>query len=187
MGKALIFSAPSGSGKSTIIAHLLTKFPQLEFSISATSREPRGNEVDGKDYYFLSNESFATHVKNGDFIEYEEVYAGTSYGTLNAEIQRIWSRNNTVVFDVDVVGGLNLKRKLEYAALSVFIMPPSIEELQKRLANRATDSKEDILKRVAKAEVELGYADKYDVVVVNDDLQTALNDAEKIIEDFLKS
>lgn len=187
MGKALIFSAPSGSGKSTIIAHLLTKFPQLEFSISATSREPRGNEIDGKDYYFLSNEAFANHSKSGDFIEFEEVYAGTSYGTLNAEIQRIWCRNNTVVFDVDVVGGLNLKRKLQYAALSVFIMPPSIQELQNRLANRGTDSPEDIQKRIAKAEVELTYADKYDAVVVNDDLQTALKDAEKIIGDFLKS
>jgi len=187
MGKALIFSAPSGSGKSTIINHLLTKFPQLEFSISATSREPRGNEVDGKDYYFLSNESFSNNVKSGDFIEYEEVYAGTSYGTLNAEIQRIWNRNNTVVFDVDVVGGLNLKRKLEYAALSVFIMPPSIKELQNRLEKRDTDSTEDIQKRIAKAKEELAYAPKYDAIVVNDDLKTALKDAEKIIADFLNS
>ncbi len=187
MGKALIFSAPSGSGKSTIIAHLLTKFPQLEFSISATSRKPRGEEIDGKDYYFLSNDEFKNHVANGDFIECEEVYEGTSYGTLNTEIKRIWDKGNIVVFDVDVVGGLNLKHKLDLAALSLFIMPPSIVELENRLQNRNTDTQEAIQKRVAKAKVELTYADKYDVIIVNDNLDIALLEAEKIVGDFIKS
>ncbi|MEG2755227.1 MAG: guanylate kinase [Mucinivorans sp.] len=168
MGKALIFSAPSGSGKTTIVRHLLKQFPQLEFSISATSRAPRTGEKDGVDYYFLTNEQFSQRVENGEFLEWEQVYAGTSYGTLLTEIRRIWDKGGVVVFDVDVVGGVNIKRAFGESALSIFIMPPSIESLEKRLIARDTDSPEAIVKRVAKAEHEMTYASKFDKIIVRD-------------------
>lgn len=187
MNKVIIFSAPSGSGKSTIINRLLKKFNNFEFSISATSRAPRGEERDGIDYYFLSNEEFKTRVENGAFLEYEEVYQGTCYGTLKSELERIWAKGNVVIFDVDVVGGVNIKNLIGNEALSLFIMPPSIDTLRQRLNSRATDSAEAIEKRVAKAETEISYSSKFDKIVVNDSLETAVDEIEKIIEKFLKS
>ena len=185
-GKVIIFSAPSGSGKSTIIKYLLTKFPQFEFSISATSRQPRNNEVDGKDYYFLSFDEFKSKVADNQFIEWEEVYAGTCYGTLRSELERIWGNNNIIIFDVDVKGGLNIKRIFGEKALSVFIMPPSVEELHRRLQLRGTDSQETIQKRIAKAEQEISYAPQFDVCILNDDLQKACLEAESILSNFIK-
>lgn len=182
--KVIIFSAPSGAGKSTIVKHLLGKFNFLEFSISATSRAPRGAEVDGKDYYFFSTEEFENKIKKGDFVEYEEVYAGSYYGTLVSEVQRIWAKGNIIIFDIDVKGGVNLKRLYGGNALAVFIQPPSVEELRNRLVGRGTDSPEAIERRVAKAAEELTYADKFDVVLINDNLQEALAKAEKIVNDF---
>ncbi len=179
MGKVLIFSAPSGSGKTTIVRHLLERFPELEFSISATSRAPRGEERDGVDYYFMDAAELRTRVEAGEFIEWEEVYAGTCYGTLRAEIDRIWDRGHVVVFDVDVVGALNIKKLFGDQALSIFIMPPSVAELRRRLEGRGTDSAEAI------AEQEIGYAPKFDRVVVNDDLQVAYAEAVQVVGDFL--
>ena len=185
MGKIVIFSAPSGSGKTTIVRELLKRFPQFEFSVSATSRAPRGQERDGVDYYFLSNEEFMNKVAEGAFVEWEEVYSGTRYGTLRSEVDRIWSRNRVIVFDVDVVGGINLKRIFGEDARSIFIMPPSVGELRRRLVNRGTDSPEVIEKRVAKAECELGKAPEFDCTVVNDRLEQAIADAVACIEEFL--
>lgn len=185
MGKVIIFSAPSGSGKTTIVKALLERFPQLEFSISATSRSPRGVERDGVDYYFLSEEEFRRRIAADCFVEYEEVYAGTHYGTLRSEVERIWSKGNVIVFDVDVMGGINIKRIFGDDARSIFIMPPSIEELRRRLVNRATDAPEVIEKRVAKAEFELTKAPAFDCTVVNDDLQEAIACAEDIIDRFI--
>ena len=184
-GKVLIFSAPSGSGKSTIIGRLLERFPQLEFSISATSRAPRGTEADGREYYFLSNDDFKARAAAGEFVEWEEVYAGTCYGTLRSELDRIWGKGHTILFDVDVLGGINLKRIFGAAACSVFIMPPSIEELERRLELRGTDAPEVIAKRVAKAEFELTTAPEFAHVVVNDVLDTAVAEVERIVRDFL--
>lgn len=185
MKKVVIFSAPSGSGKTTIVRHLLEVFPQLKFSVSATSRAPRGEERNGVDYHFLSAEEFAAAVEAEKFVEWEEVYAGTCYGTLRSEVERIWGDGNVVVFDVDVVGGINLKKKFGASALALFIMPPSIEELRRRLEGRATDSAEAIERRVAKAEIELGYVEKFDRVIVNDNLDEAYGEARKLIEEFL--
>lgn len=184
-GKIIIFSAPSGSGKSTLIEHLLKRFPQLEFSISATSRAPRGSEVNGKEYYFLTNEEFKNKVAAGEFVEWEEVYAGTCYGTLRSELKRIWDKGHVIVFDVDVKGGVNLKKIFGDDALSIFIMPPSVEELRRRLEKRGTDTPETIAKRVAKAEEELTYAPLFDKIVVNDSLETAIADATRITESFI--
>lgn len=183
--KVIIFSAPSGSGKSTIIGHLLKLFPTLEFSISATSRSPRGKETDGKDYYFLSSDEFTLKVDNNEFLEWEEVYQGTCYGTLNSELKRIWQHGGTVIFDVDVKGGINIKKLLGDDALSLFIMPPSVEELRRRLVARATDSEEAIEKRVAKAELEISYSDKFDKIIVNDSLEYAIKEATETIKNFL--
>lgn len=183
----LIFSAPSGSGKTTLVRHLLTVFPELEFSISATSRAPRGQEKDGVDYYFMSPADFEERIKDGDFIEWEEVYTGNYYGTLRAEIDRIWDRGHVAVFDVDVVGGINIKRLFEDKALSVFIMPPSRDELRKRLEGRGTDTPEAIERRLAKAEQEMAYAERFDRVIVNDILPDALAEAEQVVSGFLKS
>lgn len=185
MGKVLIFSAPSGSGKTTIVRHLLERFPELEFSISATSRAPRGEERDGVDYYFMDASEFAARVEAGEFVEWEEVYAGTCYGTLRAEIDRIWDREHVVVFDVDVVGALNIKKLFGNQALSVFIMPPSVEVLRARLEGRGTDSPEAIERRLAKAEQEIAYAPKFDRVIVNDDLEVAYAEARRVVGDFL--
>lgn len=185
MGKVLIFSAPSGSGKTTIVKHLLARFSELEFSISATSRAPRGEERDGVDYYFLDAAEFAARVEAGAFVEWEEVYAETCYGTLRAEIERIWDREHVVVFDVDVVGALNIKKLFGEQALSIFIMPPSVEALRVRLEGRGTDSPEAIERRLAKAEQEIGYAPRFDRVIVNDDLETAYAEAVRVVGDFL--
>ena len=185
MGKVLIFSAPSGSGKTTIVRHLLERFPELEFSISATSRAPRGAERDGVDYYFMDDAEFRARVEQGEFVEWEEVYAGTCYGTLRAEIDRIWDREHVVVFDVDVVGALNIKKLFGDQALSIFIMPPSVEVLRARLEGRGTDSPEAIERRLAKAEREIAYASKFDRVIVNDDLETAYAEARRVVGDFL--
>lgn len=185
MGKLVIFSAPSGSGKTTIVRRLLSNFPQFEFSISATSRQPRGTEQHGVDYYFLTQEEFAEAVREERFVEWEEVYAGTCYGTLRSEMERIWAKGNVIVFDVDVLGGINLKRIFGEDACSIFVQPPSIEELERRLRGRATDSEDVIAKRVAKAEFELSKASEFDHVVVNDDLDTAVNETIDIINAFL--
>lgn len=181
----LIFCAPSGSGKSTIVNYLLNKYPELEFSVSATSRAPRGTEKHGEAYYFLSTEEFQQKIKEDAFVEYEEVYEGCYYGTLKSEIERIEMKGNHVVFDVDVVGGCNLKRIFAENALAVFIAPPNVETLRKRLEGRATDSPEMIEQRVGKAEYELTFAPKFDRILVNDDLETALREADEIIKNFL--
>ena len=186
MGKLVIFSAPSGSGKTTIVRELLKRFPQFEFSISATSRQPRGVEQNGVDYYFLSGDEFRERVERGEFVEWEEVYAGTCYGTLRSEMERIWQKGNVIVFDVDVMGGINLKRLFADDACSIFIMPPSIEELERRLRGRGTDSEEVIRKRISKADFELSKAPAFDHVVVNDTLAEAVEEATHIIETFLK-
>ena len=184
-GKALIFSAPSGSGKSTIVHHILDTFTGMEFSVSATSRNPRGEEKDGVDYYFLSEEKFRELIDADGFVEHEEVYPGRFYGTLKSEIKRIWDVGHVVIFDVDVKGGVNLKKYFGKNALSVFIQAPSIEVLRERLIKRGTDSAEDIEKRVAKAAEELTYAPKFDHILVNDDLQAAFAESESIVEEFL--
>lgn len=185
-GKLIIFSAPSGSGKSTIINYLLQKKLNMHFSISATSRAPRGNEKDGKEYYFLTPDEFRKHISDGDFLEYEEVYAGKFYGTLKSEVERILNNGDNVVFDVDVVGGCNIKKFYGNRALSVFIQPPSLEELKKRLINRGTDTPEVIENRLAKASYELSFAPKFDVVIVNDDLKKAEEKAFLTIKKFLE-
>lgn len=185
-GKIFIFSAPSGSGKSTIINYLLEQGLPLGFSISATSRAPRGSEQDGIEYYFLSVDEFRKRIANNQFVEYEEVYQGCFYGTLKSEIERIWSQGKHIVFDVDVVGGVNLKKIFGDKARSIFIQPPSIDELRKRLIGRATDTMEKIEQRVAKASKELTYASQFDYVVVNDDLAKAQAETYQLVQDFLK-
>ena len=167
MGKLLIFSAPSGAGKTTIVHHLLTKFPDLEFSISATTRERRGDEVHEKDYYFISKEEFLHRIAKKQFVEFEEVYTGTFYGTLRQEIERIWKTGKTVIFDIDVEGGLHLKRKYQEQALAIFVQPPSLEVLKERLTGRGTDSEEKLKERFDKAEKELNYAPRFDVILKN--------------------
>jgi len=186
-GKMIIFSAPSGAGKTTIVRHLLSKFNRFEFSISATSRAPRGSEKHGHDYFFLSAEEFKKRIKDDEFVEWQEVYADNFYGTLKSELDRIWAKDNVVVFDVDVVGGVNLKKMFPDCSLSIFIMPPSVSELRNRLVERGTDSPEAIERRVAKAEEELSYASKFDFVLVNDDLEAAKEAAHRKIAEFLNS
>ena len=186
MGKLVIFSAPSGSGKTTIVKELLKRFDCFEFSISATSRQPRGAEQNGVDYYFLTNEEFKERVARDEFVEWEEVYQGTCYGTLKSEMERIWSKGKVIIFDVDVMGGISLKRLFGDDACSMFIMPPSIEELERRLRGRGTDAEEVIQKRVAKAEFEISKAPEFDHVVVNDKLDVAVEQAAGIITRFLK-
>lgn len=182
----IIFSAPSGSGKTTIVKALLEKFPQLEFSVSATSRSPRGNERHGVDYYFFTADEFDKAIEGDLFVEWEEVYSGTKYGTLQSEVERIWDSGNTILFDVDVQGGLRLKSIFKEQALAVFVMPPSVDELRNRLMCRGTDAPEVIEKRIAKAEHELAYHPQFDRVVVNDDLRTAIADVESIITEFIE-
>lgn len=186
-GKLIIFSAPSGSGKSTIINYLLTQGLNLTFSISATSRPPRGSEQHGVEYYFLSPEEFKQRIANNEFLEYEEVYQDRFYGTLKAPIEEKLAAGYNVVFDVDVVGGCNIKRFYGERALSLFIQPPSIDELRRRLEGRGTDAPEVIDSRVAKAEYELSFAPKFDKVIVNDDLETAKAEALKVLQEFLQS
>ena len=184
--KVVIFSAPSGAGKSTIVNHLLGLHPELEFSISATSRAPRGQEQHGVEYYFYSADEFRQMIAEGKFVEHEEVYPGSFYGTLKSEVERIWAKGHAIVFDIDVQGGVNLKRIFGDQAFSVFIQAPSVEVLRERLVGRGTDTPEAIEKRVAKAASEMEFAaGKFDHVLVNDDLQTAFAEAERIIDDFM--
>lgn len=185
MEKIIIFSAPSGAGKSTIVNYLLGKGLGLEFSVSATCRAPRGQEQNGKEYYFFTQEEFQKRIEAGDFLEYEEVYPGCYYGTLKSEVNRIWAEGKTVLFDVDVVGGVNLKKKFGDKAMSVFIQPPSVRVLQQRLIGRGTDAPEKITERLNKAEYEMTFADKFDVVIVNDCLEETFSEAEKIVRNFL--
>ena len=187
-GKLIIFSAPSGSGKSTIINKLMSEYGlRGRFSISATSRKPRGSEQDGVEYYFLTEEDFRRRISEGDFLEYEEVYPGCFYGTLRSEVDRTLARGENVILDIDVQGGLNVKKIYGDRALTLFIQPPSIERLRERLERRGTDAPEVIERRLAKAETELSFAPKYDAVVVNDDLEEACRDAARVIEDFLST
>ena len=181
-GKLVIFSAPSGSGKTTIVKELLKQFPQFEFSISATSRQPRGAEQNGVDYFFLSQEEFRQKVQADEFVEWEEVYNGTCYGTLKSEMQRIWQKGNVIIFDVDVMGGINLKRIFGKEALAIFIAPPSVEELSRRLHGRGDTSEEMIQKRLAKAEIEMADAPHFDTIIVNDDLATAKAELDKLVQ-----
>ena len=185
MGKVIIFSAPSGSGKTTIVRQLLERYPQVEFSVSATSRAPRGTERDGVDYYFFTQEAFMQAVAEDRFVEWEEVYKGTCYGTLRSELERIWQKGHTIAFDVDVIGGLNLKRLFGDEACSIFVMPPSIEELRRRLEGRGTDAPEVIDRRIAKAEFELTKAPEFDRVVVNDRLEEAVEEVCSILDAFI--
>ena len=185
--KVIIFSAPSGAGKSTVVNHLLGLHPELEFSISATSRAPRGQEQHGIEYYFFTSDEFRQMISEDKFVEYEEVYAGSFYGTLRSEVERIWSKGHVIIFDIDVQGGVNLKRIFGDQAFSIFIQAPSVEILRERLIGRATDTAEAIEKRVAKAASEMEFAaGKFDHVLVNDDLQTAFAEAERIIDEFLQ-
>lgn len=186
-GKAIIFSAPSGSGKTTIVKHLLQQELNLEFSVSACSRQARENELHGKDYFFLSAEEFKVGIEKGDFIEWEEVYRDHYYGTLKSEMDRIWDAGRSVLFDVDVVGGINLKNIFRKDALAVFVQPPSMEVLEQRLRDRSTDTKEKIRDRIAKASSEMGYADQFDIIIINDRLDDALAKAEKVVSQFLSS
>ena len=183
--KVIIFSAPSGSGKSTVVNHILSKHPEMEFSISAASRKPRGNEQNGVEYYFIDVETFERYIAEDRFVEYEQVYAGNYYGTLKSEVERIWEKGHVIIFDVDVKGGVNLKKYFGDAALSIFIKAPSIEELYRRLVLRGTDTEEQIKVRVQKASEEMTYADKFDKVIVNDVKELALKEAEDIISEFL--
>lgn len=185
-GKLVIFSAPSGSGKTTIVRELLARFSCFEFSVSATSRPPRGTERDGVDYFFLTPAEFTARAERGDFVEWEEVYGGTCYGTLKTELERIWARGHVILFDVDVVGGLSLKRIFGDDALALFVMPPSLEALRDRLISRGTDAPEKIETRLAKAEVEMARSAEFDHIVLNDDLEEAVADTEALINDFLK-
>lgn len=185
-GKLIIFSAPSGSGKSTIINYLLTQNLNLSFSISATSRAPRGTEQNGVEYFFLTPEEFKQRIANNEFLEYEEVYKDRFYGTLKAQVEKQLAAGQNVIFDVDVVGGCNIKKFYGDRALSVFIQPPSLEELRKRLTGRGTDAPEVIESRLAKATFELSYAEKFDVVIVNDNLEKAQAEALKTVRDFIQ-
>lgn len=183
----IVFSAPSGSGKTTLISHLLQTFPDLEFSISATSRPPRGKEINGKDYHFLDTKLFKKKITNNKFIEHEEVYPGTYYGTLNSELEKIWNNNKIVIFDLDVVGGLNIKKQFPENTLTIFIKPPDFDTLKKRLFKRRTDNLQKIKVRLSKAEEELKLSNKFDQIVVNDDLEIAKLKITRIIGEFLSN
>ncbi len=186
-GKVIIFSAPSGAGKTTIVRSLLKSISALSFSISACSREPRPNEINGKDYFFIGVEGFRERIKKDDFLEWEEVYTDHYYGTLNSELIRIWSESKTVVFDVDVEGGITIKKKLKEAALSIFIMPPSIEELENRLRSRKTETEEKIMQRISKAALEMSQSNAFDIVIENDNLEKAIGEARVLVEKFIKT
>jgi guanylate kinase len=186
-GKLLILSAPSGSGKTTIVKHLLNRFPNLEFSISACSRSKRECEIDGKDYYFLSVNEFKRRIANNEFVEWEEVYSGSYYGTLKSEIERIWEKNHIVVFDVDVKGGINLKKIFGEKALSIFVKPPSIDILQQRLERRCTETPESLKKRVDKAADEMTFANQFDSILINDNLDNSYKEAENLVRTFINS
>ncbi len=182
--KVMIFSAPSGAGKSTIVGHLLKSFDIFEFSISATSRKPRGTEQNGKEYYFLTEAEFRDKIANNELVEYEEVYPGSFYGTLKSEVERIWGNGHVILFDVDVKGGLNIKKLYGNQALAVFVQPPSLEIMEQRLRARGTDSEEAIRTRVAKAAEEMTFAPQFDVVLVNDSLEDSFAEARRLVEGF---
>ncbi|MBR6279966.1 MAG: guanylate kinase [Bacteroidales bacterium] len=184
--KVVIFSAPSGSGKTTVVRHILDLHPEMEFSVSATSRPPRGQEQDGVDYYFLSPRAFKARIRADKFVEYEEVYEGRFYGTLKSEVERIWAKGHVIIFDVDVKGGISLKQYFGDKALSVFIQAPDVAELRRRLVARGTDSPEAIDERVAKAAEEMTYAPRFDYILINDDLQTAFREIEGVVDRFLQ-
>ena len=184
-GKVIIFSAPSGAGKTTIVRHLLSKDHNYAFSVSATSRKPRGCEIEGVDYYFLTVEQFKAKIDQDEFLEWQEVYPDSFYGSLKSEVEKILGHGKNILFDVDVVGGSNIKKYYGDRALAFFIMPPSISELEKRLVNRSTDNKEVIQKRIEKAERELAYAPLFDVIIINDSLERALQEAEERVKAFL--
>jgi guanylate kinase len=187
-GKLIVFSAPSGSGKTTIVHHLIKQVElNLDFSISATSRPKRGSEIDGKDYHFMSLERFREHIDKDDFIEWEEVYKDNYYGTLKSEVERIWSNGKHAIFDIDVVGGLRIKRKFPGRTLAVFVKTPSLEVMEKRLRSRATDAEERIQERIAKAKKEMSFAEQFDEILINDDLETAKNEAFVMVKDFITS
>jgi guanylate kinase len=186
-GKLIVFSAPSGSGKTTIVRHLLQqKELNLEFSISATSRAKRGEEIDGKDYYFLTFEEFKKKIKNDEFLEWEEVYRDNFYGTLKTEVERIWAKGKHVIFDIDVSGGLRIKRKFPEQTLAIFVKPPSIDELKIRLKNRKTETDDKINMRIAKASAELATAPLFDKIVINDDLDKALKESYTLVSHFIE-
>lgn len=187
-GKLIVFSAPSGSGKTTIVRHLLG-IPELnlEFSVSCTTRAPRGEEVHGKDYYFISIEAFKKHIKAEDFVEWEEVYRDNFYGTLKSEVERIWALGKNVIFDIDVAGGLRIKKKFPNETLAVFVKPPSVDELKRRLKERSTESDDKINMRIAKAHVELATAPQFDTIIKNYDLETAKQDAVELVREYLGS
>jgi guanylate kinase len=184
-GKLIIFSAPSGAGKTTIVHELLKSRNDLEFSISACSRAKRENEIDGKDYYFISAEEFRNKIKNDEFLEWQEVYENSFYGTLKTEVEKIWAKDKHVIFDVDVVGGLNIKKYGQENALSIFVMPPSIKELEERLRLRSSETEETFKKRIEKANYELTFANKFDKIIINDDLGQAVAEAKSVVEKFL--
>lgn len=187
MKGVFIFSAPSGSGKTTILKQIFEKFPNLfGFSVSATNRPARDGEIDGRDYYFLSDNQMKEKITNGDFLEWEQVYEGRYYGTLKSELDRIWSEGKVVVFDVDVKGGINIKNMLKDEAFAIFIMPPSVEELKKRLEGRNTETAESLQQRLARAEMEISKSDNFDTVILNDDLTLAVNEVEKCIGEQLR-
>ena len=186
-GKCVIFSAPSGAGKTTIVHHLLAQNIGLEFSVSACSRDPRPNEIDGKDYYFLGVEKFKYKIKEDAFVEWEEVYKDNFYGTLKSEVERIWRNGHSVIFDVDVIGGLNLKKIFGENALAVFVEPPSEEELENRLRGRSTETEDKITQRLAKAREEISFSDKFDSILINDTLDTACAEAEVLVKKFLNT
>ena len=183
--KVLIFSAPSGSGKSTVVNHLLKFHPEFEFSVSATSRPPRGQEQDGVEYYFLDVEEFRRRIEADAFVEYEEVYPGRFYGTLKEEVERIWAKDHVILFDVDVKGGVNLKKYFGDKALSIFVEPPTVQELENRLRKRGTETEESLRKRVEKAEYELSFAPQFDKVILNDNLDDARAEMLHTIREFL--
>ena len=185
-GKLLIFSAPSGSGKTTIVRRLLSKYSNLEFSVSACSRAMRNGEVHGRDYYFLTPEEFQKRIENNEFVEWEEVYPGSYYGTLKSELERIWAKGNHVVFDVDVIGGLNLKKQFGDRALALFVMPPSVDALILRLELRGTETPESLSKRVGKAMEEMSYANNFDKIIINEILEKAISDAESAVITFIE-
>lgn len=187
MNKVIIFSAPSGSGKTTLVKHCLEKFPELEFSVSCTTRNPRGTEKNGTDYHFISPDEFRQKISEDAFVEFEEVYTDKYYGTLKSEVEKIWQSGKTVIFDVDVKGGISLKKYFGDQALSVFIMPPSIEELERRLVSRATDDAETIRTRVEKASEEMTFKDQFDQIIVNNNLDEAKTAVENLLTNFLSA
>ena len=185
--KLIVFSAPSGAGKTTLVKHILSQFSNTSFSISATSRSPRGNEKDGVDYHFLSKSEFKKKINNNEFIEFEEVYGGVHYGTLKSEIENIWTNNEVALFDIDVVGGFNIKKMYPMNTLSIFVMPPSIDTLRKRLISRGDISDHEINRRINKAELELDFASKFDKIIINNDLEESKKIASNLVNEFIEN